>query len=90
MKPEFLHATYGILFKGTRLFVARIGYSTKRVKDVMFRKDDFTLYHKNGELKILLPHKLYQSRRLKRFLRDFVKSKGGIPRTIDFWIVPYK
>ena len=90
MKPLFLHTTYGILDKGMRLFVARIVYSTKKVKGSMFKKDGFALYHRYGELRIRMPHKLYQGRRLRRFLKDFVKSMGGIPRTIDFWIVPYK
>lgn len=90
MKPEFVHVTYGVLFKGTRLFVAKIAYGIQNVKGCLFRKDGFKLYHRKGKLWLQMPHKMFQGRRLRRFLRNYVKKIGGLPRSLDHWVVPYK
>jgi len=43
---------------------------------------------RRDELRLYAPSK--SPRRLRRFLRDYARSKGGLPHSVSFWRTPWR
>lgn len=56
--------------------------------NVLYEKDGFCLYvSSHDELRVNVKKR---GRLLRRFLRDYVRSQGGSPRSVNFYFSPFK
>lgn len=89
-KNEYLNFSFIIPKKGIRFLKAKVvkGKSPR----ILFERDGFKLYVAgNDELRVAIPNApLYPRRRLRRFLRDYSKSQGGLPRTTNWYFSCFK
>lgn len=86
---EFLNVFFVLSGVGLRNLKAIITYGKdKPNENIVFEKDGFYFYtsKKHAQLRCRLPTKRSKGRGLRRFLRDYVKSEGGMPSTANFWI----
>ena len=78
---------------GLRLVKAVVTFGAdKPNENIIFGRNGFYLYTstRHGELRCRIPTKRHYGRRLRRFIRNYVKSEGGRPSTVSFWISPFK
>jgi len=89
MAGTFLKFSFIVPNKGIRMFTAgvRNGKSRQTLYEKNEGKHRFRLYVRGEKLLIQIPKR---GRLLKRFLRDFAKSSGGLPRTLSFWFTPFR
>jgi len=83
VKGEFLSFYFIIPSRGLRFYKARMMRGKGPTPNVIFERDGFKLYRCKGGLRLRVP--TGSGRRLRRFLRDYVKSRGGRPNTVKYW-----
>jgi len=98
LRREYLHVTYIIPGRGLRMAMMRIVEDGGgRPKEVMYpasgdpcTERGFTLYlaGRRGELRLRVPSE--SPRRLRRFLRDWVKHEGGGVWSVNMWVTPWR
>jgi len=98
LRREYVKASYVIPKRGLRFFTAKIikGRSVRSGNVVYPREGDrcseegfsLSVVGRHDELRLYTPSE--SPRRLKRFLRDYAKSTGGLPRSVSFWRVPWR
>ena len=87
MRVQYLKFSFIVPKKGLRFHTAKL--VDGKSQDILFEKNGFILYVAgfDDELRICVPKR---GRLLRRFLRDYSKSQGGLPRSVDFWFNPFK
>ena len=98
MRREYVKVSYVVPGRGLRFLVARmtLGQGPRPRAVVYPRKGDrctetgFHLYvaGRGDELRLRVP--TGSERRMRRFLRDYVKSRGGAPSSVSFWRTPWR
>jgi len=82
---EFLKFYFIKQGSGIRNYVAKVVKG--KSKKVIYEKNGFILYVAGrGELRINLKR---HGRSLRRFLRDFTKHSGGLPRSLSYYFTPH-
>ncbi len=101
-KNRFLHLTFVISGKGIRFQTITCFFRKSRLhpKKVVFAdknssKRKFILYKRKKERshedELCLRIQRKSARRLKRFLRLYVKETfGGMPRSVNYWFTPFR
>ena len=98
MRREYVKVSYVIPKQGLRFLTARLmkGRGARPRNLVYPREGDrcteegFSLRTagRSEELRLYAPSE--SPRRLKRFLRDYAKSTGGLPHSISFWMTSWR
>lgn len=92
MRRRYLKVTWTEVGRGIRQATARLveGKVGVRPRQVVYERDGFCLYvaGRRDELRLRLPSG--SERRLRRFLRDFCRSRGGSPYSLQFYIQPWR
>ena len=98
MGREYVKVSYVIPKQGLRFLTARlIKGRGARPRNVVYPREgdrcteegfSLRIAGKYGELRLYAPSE--SPRRLKRFLRDYAKSTGGLSHSVSFWRTPWR
>ena len=96
-KSEFVHVSYVIPGIGVRALVAEVvrttfgGHPPQTVypgQNDPCSERGYVLYVSGDNLKIRTPSP--SQRRLRRFIRDYVRFSGGRLESVSLWTVPWR
>jgi hypothetical protein len=98
VREKYVHVSYIILGRGLRIATMRIvGGRGGRPRKILYpgladpcSERGFALYQagRRNELRLRTPSS--SQRRLRRFLRDFVRSQGGATWSTNIWVTSWR
>jgi len=95
---EYVKVSFVVPKKGLRFLTAKlIKGRGARPRNVVYPREGDRCTEKGfslrtagryDELRLYAPSE--SPRRLKRFLRDYARSRGGLPHSVSFWRTPWR